>query len=217
MPVVDVNAVRGMRVRSSTNCSAGTLTARSVARVPTISTSPRTHTGFPQARRIFPGAVSMPTRRKSDCSHWSPQTFRLTSTTSSYATATPRSVYETVNARVWSRALKYQTMRTVSPRRSTPNVPGWPGSRLVWLPRANATPRSATDGFTSDSPRGAGCRDSRRRSRPRTDLEALAHAERAVGLDVDRDIGLEQREAVGAERPRNGERDCRRSGDAASD
>ncbi len=51
--------MRGMSVRSSTNCSAGTLTARSVARVPTSSTSPRTHTGFPQARRIFPGAVSM--------------------------------------------------------------------------------------------------------------------------------------------------------------
>jgi hypothetical protein len=30
------------------------------------------------------------------------------------------------------------------------------------------------------------------------DLEPLAHAERAVLLDVDRDVGLEQREAVGA-------------------
>ena len=30
------------------------------------------------------------------------------------------------------------------------------------------------------------------------DLEALAHAERAVGLDVDGDVGLEQAEAVGA-------------------
>ena len=47
-----------MSVRSSTNCSAGTLTARSVARVPTISTSPRTQTGLPHARRILPGAVS---------------------------------------------------------------------------------------------------------------------------------------------------------------
>jgi hypothetical protein len=46
-----------------------------------------------------------------------------------------------------------------------------------------------------------------------SDLEALAHAERAIGLDVDRDIGLEKREAVGPSRPRDGERDCRRNGD----
>ena len=40
------------------------------------------------------------------------------------------------------------------------------------------------------------------------DLEALAHTQRAVGLDVDRDVGLEQREAVGARGAGEGEARC---------
>ena len=42
---VDVKNRRGTSVRSSTNCSAGTSSARNVARRPSITTSPRTETG----------------------------------------------------------------------------------------------------------------------------------------------------------------------------
>ena len=153
---VEENAERGMTVRSSTYWCAGTLTARSVACVPASSTSPRTHTGFPHARSISPGARSTATRRESGSAHWSPQTLRFTSTTSSYATATPRSVYEIVNARVWLLASKYQTMRIPSPWRVTPNVPRGPGERSVREPRRYAFPFSATEGFTSDSPSRSG-------------------------------------------------------------
>ncbi len=55
MPAVEVNAERGITVRSSTNCPAGTFSARRSAFVPASSTSPRTYTGWPQARRILPG------------------------------------------------------------------------------------------------------------------------------------------------------------------
>ncbi len=152
MPAVEENARRGTSVRSSTNWRAGTDTARSVARRPASSTSPRTQTGFPQPLRILAGAFSAATRRASGSSHWSPQTFRFTSTTSSYATATPRSVYETVNARVSFVASKYQTMRTPSSVRSRPKVRSGPGSSSVFVPCVYATPRSATEGSTSVSP-----------------------------------------------------------------
>lgn len=37
------------------------------------------------------------------------------------------------------------------------------------------------------------------------DLEALADPERAVGLDLDRDVGREEREAVGASQAGQGQ------------
>ncbi len=48
------------------------------------------------------------------------------------------------------------------------------------------------------------------------DLEPLAHPERAVGLDVDRDVGLEQREAVGVRGARESERRAERRADEES-
>ena len=76
-------------------------------------------------------AVSVPSR----CSHSSPQTLRLTSTTSSYATARPVKRYRIVNVRDSSLAWKRQTTRIRPPRSSTPNVPGGPpGSSSVDAP-----------------------------------------------------------------------------------
>ncbi len=84
MPDVDVNAVRGMSVRSSTNWCAGTSTARSVARVPDeLDVAAHPH-GLAPGAEDLPRATSRSRRageRRS--SHWSPQTLRLTSTTSS--------------------------------------------------------------------------------------------------------------------------------------
>ena len=117
----------------------------------------------------------------------------------------PRSVYEMVKARVWSCALKYQTIRTLSPRRSTPNVPGV-------LPRARVV-AARVGGAPFDDERvherlACAERDvavaevevARER-----DLETLAHAHRPVLLQLHADIGGEQREAVGARRARQRE------------
>jgi hypothetical protein len=62
MPAVDGNADRGTSVRSSTNCFAGTSTARSTARSPASWTSPRTQAGCPQPRKSGAGAVSVAVR-----------------------------------------------------------------------------------------------------------------------------------------------------------
>ena len=59
--------------------------------------------------------------------HWSPQTFRLTSTTSSYATARPLKRYATVNVRSSLSALKCQTIAAGGRRGAAmPYVPGEP-------------------------------------------------------------------------------------------
>ena len=115
-------------------------------------------------------------------------------------------MYETVKARVWSWALKYQTIRTLSPRRSTPNVPGF----------AFLEPRVVAAGV-----RDAPFDDERIHERlacaerdvavaevevaRERDLETLAHAHRPVRLQLDADVGGEQREAVGARRARQRE------------
>ncbi len=120
---------------------------------PTSSTSPRTHTGLPHARRIFPGGRLDADEAVERLVPLVAPDLEFTSTTSSYATATPRSVYETVNARVWSFASKYQTMRArvaASLDAERARVP--PARVAVSLPRVNAMPRSATEGLTSDSP-----------------------------------------------------------------
>ena len=119
-------------------------------------------------------------------------------------------MYETVNARVWSRASKYQTMRTrvaapldaerprppllerrvVAPRvRDGALDDEWIEERLAFAERDVAVPEVEV-------------------ARER-DLELLAHADRAVRLHLDADVGGKQRVTVSRSCGRNGE-GCRR-------
>jgi hypothetical protein len=90
-PPVDARRLRGKTARSSTNWFGGTSTARSSARSGSRMTSPRTETGWPHTRHegplADPGSVSSAVNCCRVWSHWSPQTLRSTSTTSSKATA----------------------------------------------------------------------------------------------------------------------------------
>ena len=201
-----LNALRGMRVRSSTNCFAGTLTARNVARVPTSSTSPRTHTGFPHARRIFPGAVSIPTRRARG----------------SLPLIAPDLQVDVDDVVVGDR----DTAKRVRDRERACLVAGVEvpddargvaallDAERPRLPRLEARLGSLPEGH-------AALRDRREHERLAVtqrdvavpveeiagegDLEPLADAERAVRLHVDGDVGLEQGEAVGVRDARKSE------------
>ncbi len=142
---------------------------------------------LPQARMIF-RAPSRSDERGRDASHWSPHTLRFTSTTSSYATATRRKRVRDGERLVWSARLEVPddahrvpaALDTERPRRT-----GW---SVVWFPRVKATPRSATDGSTAIRLSSEGCRVAEVEVDRERHLEPLAHAERAVLLDVDRDI-----------------------------
>jgi hypothetical protein len=98
-PAVDVRTFRGKTTRNSTNCFAGTFTACNVATPGARLTTPRTQAGLPQTRYRGPTGAAFGSRmcessEPRDACHSSPQTRKLTSTTSSYAIASPRIRYE---------------------------------------------------------------------------------------------------------------------------
>ena len=125
-------------------------------------------------------------------------------------------MYETVNARVWSRASKYQTMRIAVAAALDAERSGLSRleARLVALPERDAAlgDRRVHERLAVAERDVAVAEVEVARER---DLEPLADAERAVRLDVDGDVGREQREAVGDAVPGKSERGAEADGDAA--
>ena len=216
IPVVDENAERGMSVRSSTNCWAGTLTARSVARVPTSSTSPRDPDGLPQARRILPGAVSMPTRRERLLPLVAPDLQVDVDDVVVRDGDAAKRVRDRERARLVAgvEVPDDPTCRRGA-RRRTSRAAGLE-ARSVARARTRRRARPPT-GSRATRLRGAGCRDSRSGSRPRTRPRGAPRrrASRRSGRRPPTSAESSEKLSSVGRRRMQGERDCRR-GSAAS-